>query len=322
MEEEKIIFCKSGGCTAKLGAGVLEHILEKLPKGEKDPNLLVGYDSKDDASVYRLTDDLAMVQTLDFFPPVVEDPYTFGKIAAANALSDIYAMGGEVRTALNIVCFPEQMDLNVLGEIMRGGAEKVQEAGGSLSGGHSIADDSVKYGLSVTGTVHPDRIWQNNTGRVGDLLILTKPLGTGILCAAHRVGEENPGGFQKAVESMGNPHAVIPVEDVEKISIAKTGSAFEHLSCFPDRINTEFIQILDQHTIKMRVWERGSGETLSCGTGACAAAVAAMVSGCVSEGETAVELRGGRLFVTWDRTKNKVLLTGPAETVFEGTLAE
>ena len=114
----------------------------------------------------------------------------------------IYAMGGEVRTALNIVCFPEQMDLNVLGEIMRGGAEKVQEAGGSLSGGHSIADDSVKYGLSVTGTVHPDRIWQNNTGRVGDLLILTKPLGTGILCAAHRVGEENPGGFQKAVESM------------------------------------------------------------------------------------------------------------------------
>ena len=119
MEEEKIIFCKSGGCTAKLGAGVLEHILEKLPKGEKDPNLLVGYDSKDDASVYRLTDDLAMVQTLDFFPPVVEDPYTFGKIAAANALSDIYAMGGEVRTALNIVCFPEQMDLNVLGEIMR-----------------------------------------------------------------------------------------------------------------------------------------------------------------------------------------------------------
>ena len=122
--------------------------------------------------------------------------------------------------------------------------------------------------------------------------------------------------------SMGNPHAVIPVEDVEKISIAKTGSAFEQLSCFPDRINTEFIQTLDQHTIKMRVWERGSGETLSCGTGACAAAVAAMLSGCVSEGETAVELRGGRLFVTWDRTKNKVLLTGPAETVFEGTLAE
>lgn len=121
--------------------------------------------------------------------------------------------------------------------------------------------------------------------------------------------------------SMGNPHAVIPVEDVEKISIAKTGSAFEHLSCFPDRINTEFIQTLDQHTIKMRVWERGSGETLSCGTGACGSRRGDAFRLCF-EGETAVELRGGRLFVTWDRTKNKVLLTGPAETVFEGTLAE
>lgn len=122
--------------------------------------------------------------------------------------------------------------------------------------------------------------------------------------------------------SMGNPHAVVRVENVEKVLLSETGSAFEHLSCFPNRINTEFIQILDQHTIKMRVWERGSGETLSCGTGACAAAVAALLSGYVSEGETAVELRGGTLFVTWDRTKNKVFLTGPAETVFEGTLAE
>lgn len=122
--------------------------------------------------------------------------------------------------------------------------------------------------------------------------------------------------------SMGNPHAVVRVENVEKVLLPETGSAFEHLSCFPNRINTEFIQILDQHTIKMRVWERGSGETLSCGTGACAAAVAALLSGYVSEGETAVELRGGTLFVTWDRTKNKVFLTGPAETVFEGTLAE
>ena len=202
MEEEKIIFCKSGGCTAKLGAGVLEHILEKLPKGEKDPNLLVGYDSKDDASVYRLTDDLAMVQTLDFFPPVVEDPYTFGKIAAANALSDIYAMGGEVRTALNIVCFPEQMDLNVLGEIMRGGAEKVQEAGGSLSGGHSIADDSVKYGLSVTGIIHPDRVFANSDCKEGDALILTKPLGVGIVCTAARMKAAPQAAYDLAVQSM------------------------------------------------------------------------------------------------------------------------
>ena len=148
MGEEKL-FCKGGGCTAKLGAGILSRILERIPRGAEDPDLLIGYDSHDDAAVYRLTDDLAFVQTLDFFPPLVEDPYTFGQIAATNALSDIYAMGGEVKTALNIVCFPETMDLNILGEIMRGGAEKVIEAGGVLAGGHSIADDSVKYGLSV-----------------------------------------------------------------------------------------------------------------------------------------------------------------------------
>ena len=124
-KEDKIVFCTGGGCTAKLGAGVLSHILEKLPRGEKDPDLLVGYDSRDDAAVYRITDDIALVQTVDFFPPMVDDPYTFGQIAAANALSDVYAMGGEVKTALNLVCFPESMDLNVLGEILRGGAEKV-----------------------------------------------------------------------------------------------------------------------------------------------------------------------------------------------------
>ena len=129
MSEKEIIFCKSGGCTAKLGAGVLEHILERLPKGKKDENLLVGYDSKDDAAVYRLNEHQAVVQTLDFFPPMVEDPYIFGKIAATNALSDIYAMGGEVKTALNIVCFPESMDLNILGKILQGGAEKSTGSG-------------------------------------------------------------------------------------------------------------------------------------------------------------------------------------------------
>ena len=124
-EQGPIVFCTGGGCTAKLGAGVLSRILEKLPRGEKDPDLLVGYDSRDDAAVYRITEDIALVQTVDFFPPMVDDPYTFGQIAAANALSDVYAMGGEVKTALNLVCFPESMDLNVLVEILRGGAEKV-----------------------------------------------------------------------------------------------------------------------------------------------------------------------------------------------------
>ena len=170
---QEIVFCKGGGCTAKLGPDLLSHVLAKLPKGEKDSNLLVGYDSSDDAAVYRISDDTAIVQTLDFFPPMVDDPYTFGQIAAANALSDIYAMGGTVKSALNIVCFPEKMDLNILGKIMQGGADKVIEAGGTLAGGHSIADSDVKYGLSVMGTVHPKHIYSNNTGQPSDVLILT-----------------------------------------------------------------------------------------------------------------------------------------------------
>lgn len=201
-KEDKIVFCTGGGCTAKLGAGVLSHILEKLPWGEKDPDLLVGYDSRDDAAVYRITDDIALVQTVDFFPPMVDDPYTFGQIAAANALSDVYAMGGEVKTALNLVCFPESMDLNILGEILRGGAEKVAEAGGILAGGHSIADTGVKYGLSVTGLVDPRRLTANDTGKPGDKLILTKALGVGLICTANRVDEAAPGAMDAAVASM------------------------------------------------------------------------------------------------------------------------
>lgn len=200
--EKEIVFCKGGGCTAKLGAGVLNRVLEKLPKGSRDENLLIGYDSRDDAAVYKISDDAAFVQTLDFFPPMVEDPYVFGQIAAANALSDIYAMGGEVKTALNIVCFPETMDLNILGKIMQGGSEKVIEAGGTLAGGHSIQDTDVKYGLSVTGLVHPDKIYSNNGGHPGDVLILTKKLGVGIICTANRVGEAAEEEMGEAVASM------------------------------------------------------------------------------------------------------------------------
>lgn len=148
-DKEEIVFCKGGGCTAKLGPGILARVLEKIPK-TRDENLMIGYDSSDDAAVYKLTDDLAVVQTLDFFPPMVDDPYTFGQIAAANALSDIYAMGGDVKTALNIVCFPENWDLNILGQIMLGGGEKVKEAGGVLAGGHSIADTDVKIAFSIS----------------------------------------------------------------------------------------------------------------------------------------------------------------------------
>lgn len=198
---EPLKFCRGGGCTAKLGPAALSRVLAGLPR-PTDPKLLIGAQSSDDAAVYQLTDDIAVVQTLDFFPLMLDDPYLFGQVAATNALSDIYAMGGEVKTALNIVCFPEEMDLNILGEILRGGSEKVVEAGGSLAGGHSIADQEVKYGLSVTGVVHPQRILANNTGRVGDRLILTKPLGVGLLCTAARLGQEDAKAFAGAVKSM------------------------------------------------------------------------------------------------------------------------
>ena len=198
---KEILFCKGGGCTAKLGPGALERVLSLLPK-KRDENLLIGFDSSDDAAVYRLTDELAIVQTLDFFPPMVEDPYLFGQIAAANALSDVYAMGGQVKTALNIVCFPEKMDLNILGRILQGGNEKVMEAGGVLAGGHSIADDGVKYGLSVTGVVHPDRIWPNDRCQPGDRLLLTKPLGVGLVCTAARLGAASPAALDLAATSM------------------------------------------------------------------------------------------------------------------------
>lgn len=199
--KDEIVFCRGGGCTAKLGPGMLGKVLEQIPR-MKDPNLLIGYDSSDDGAVYKLREDLAMVQTLDFFPPMVEDPYVFGQIAAANALSDIYAMGGDVKTALNIVCFPENWDLNILGKIMLGGSEKVKEAGGILAGGHSIADQEVKYGLSVLGTIHPDKVFANNQCREGDRLILTKPLGTGIICTANRIGEASEEALDQAVRSM------------------------------------------------------------------------------------------------------------------------
>ena len=200
---EEIVFCTGGGCTAKLGPAALARVLEKLEKPKvRDENLIIGYDSSDDAAVYRISDDTAIVQTLDFFPPMVEDPYLFGQIAAANALSDVYAMGGDVKTALNIVCFPEQMDLNLLGKILQGGNEKVQEAGGTLAGGHSIQDTGVKYGLSVMGTVHPDRIFANNGCQEGDVLLLTKPLGVGIICTAGRIGEASDEAMEGAVQSM------------------------------------------------------------------------------------------------------------------------
>jgi len=153
-----------------------------------DANLLVGADTADDAAVYKLTDELALINTLDFFTPMLDDPYAFGQVAAANALSDVYAMGGRPFLALNIVAFPRCLSLDILKAILQGGADKVREAGARLAGGHSIVDDSPKYGLSVSGLVHPNRIWTNAGARPGDVLVLTKPLGSGIVCTAIKGG--------------------------------------------------------------------------------------------------------------------------------------
>ena len=171
------------GCAAKVGPGTLAGVLGNLPKF-CDPDLLVGTDTSDDAAVYKISEDQALIQTLDFFTPVADDPYDFGQIAAANALSDVYAMGGTPKTALNIVAFPKDMDVEILGEILRGGADKVMEAGAVLAGGHTIQDDTPKYGLSVTGFVDPKKFWKNYGAQTGDKLILTKPLGAGIINTA------------------------------------------------------------------------------------------------------------------------------------------
>lgn len=167
-----------------------------------DENLIVGIETSDDAAVYKINDEMAMIQTLDFFTPVVDDPYTFGQIAAANSLSDIYAMGGKPTLALNIVCFPTCISMDILGEILRGGADKVIEAGAIVIGGHSVDDNEPKYGLSVTGFVHPDKIMKNYGCKLGDVLILTKPLGTGIINTAVKGEIASANAYDQAVKVM------------------------------------------------------------------------------------------------------------------------
>jgi selenide,water dikinase len=170
-----------------MGPAALAQVLQPLQgmfPADRFPELLVGLAGGDDAAVYRLGEDRALIQTVDFFPPIVDDPYDYGAIAAANAMSDVYAMGGEVCLALNICCFPEDLPAELLREILRGGAEKVAEAGGVLVGGHTVTDPMLKYGLAVTGFAHPERIWTKAGARPGDFLVLSKPLGTGLVTTA------------------------------------------------------------------------------------------------------------------------------------------
>ena len=188
MEDIKLTkLSKCAGCGAKVGAGVLSQLLEDI-RVHHDPNLIVGFDKSDDASVYKVSDELAVVQTVDFFPPIDDDPYTFGQIAATNALSDIYAMGAEPKLCLNIMAVPESMPREAVHALLRGGYDKVYEAGALITGGHSIHDDEPKYGLAVTGFAHPDKILTNAGARAGDVLFLTKPLGIGVATTAARAG--------------------------------------------------------------------------------------------------------------------------------------
>jgi selenide, water dikinase len=176
--------------------------MSKLPKLRHDENLLVGLDTSDDAAVYKVSDDVAIIQTLDFFTPVVDDPYLFGQIAAANALSDIYAMGGTAKVAMNIVAFPNCLPPSVLGDIMKGGADKVAESGALLIGGHSIQNDVPLYGLSVTGFVHPEKIQKNYGAKEGDILIITKQVGTGVVSTAAKVDMASKEAEEEAIKVM------------------------------------------------------------------------------------------------------------------------
>ncbi|HWY26522.1 MAG TPA: selenide, water dikinase SelD, partial [Candidatus Angelobacter sp.] len=174
---------KSAGCAAKLSPSILDRVLKRLPQ-QQDPNVLVGFETSDDAAVYRLSDELALVQTVDFFTPIVDDPSLFGQVAAANSLSDVYAMGGRPISALTIVAFPATSSPEILEQILRGGLTKMTEASCTVVGGHSIRDEELKFGYAVTGLIDPRRIWKNVGARPGDVLLFTKPIGTGMISTA------------------------------------------------------------------------------------------------------------------------------------------
>jgi selenide,water dikinase len=192
---------KAGGCASKLSPSLLERVLKTVPR-YPDDNVLVGFDTADDAGVYRLTDDLALVQTIDFFTPIVDDPFTFGAIAATNAISDIYAMGGRPICGVSVVTYPPKGELDALAAIMRGGAEKMREAGCAVLGGHSVSDEEPKFGYAVSGLIHPDRILKNTGARAGDALVFSKRIGTGVVSTALKRGIADPAHVAASIESM------------------------------------------------------------------------------------------------------------------------
>ena len=239
-----------------MSPAVLDRILSKLPP-QDDPRLIVGYENKDDAGVYLLQDGLALVQTVDFFTPIVDDPYQYGQIAAANSLSDVYAMGGRPLTALSIVCYPETGDLDVLERILRGGLDKMIEAGCTIAGGHTVRDAEIKFGYAVTGTVDPRTVWTNAGARAGDVLLLTKALGTGVITTALRAGKAKPAWVEAAVAAMsrlnqdaaaalgGLPAAVHAATDVTGFGLVGHAWEMATASSVSLRLESSGIGLLD-----------------------------------------------------------------------------
>jgi selenide, water dikinase len=211
---------KAGGCASKLSPAALDVVLGKLPR-QQDANVLVGFDHADDAGVYQLTPDTALVQTVDFFTPIVDDPYTFGQIAATNALSDVYAMGGRPVTSLAMVCFPEKSDLAILERILAGGLAKMIEAGCTVVGGHSIRDEETKFGYSVTGLIDPRKVFTNAGAKAGDRLLFTKRLGTGVISTAIKKDAARPSWIAGAVVSM----TTLNKTAAEVITTARVGTS-------------------------------------------------------------------------------------------------
>lgn len=241
------------GCAAKLGPGQLTEVLQRIPKSQ-NPNLLVGLESRDDAGVFRISDNLSLVQTVDFFTPIVDDPYSFGQIAAANALSDVYAMGGIPVTVLNIACFnPEAAPAEVWAEVLRGAADKTAEAGATILGGHSINDKEPKFGMAVTGTVDPNQMFANTEAKPGDYIYLTKPLGTGIVTTAAKFDDCPAETLTEATVSMstlnnkaaelGHRHGVRCATDITGFGLAGhlynvARSSEVSIEIFADRLQT------------------------------------------------------------------------------------
>ena len=245
---------KTSGCAAKLPPEKLHRVIDNLPLMTSE-RLLEGFESADDALVYRVTDDIVCVQTVDFFPPMVDDPFIFGQVAAANALSDIYAMGGEPAVAMNLMCFPSCLDLSVMDRILRGGIDKAKEAGAVIAGGHTIEDPTPKYGLCVTAFMDKKDVWSNKGAKPGDAVVLTKALGVGIINTAAKGGEAPQSSIDAAVDSMtrlnkaardiARKHIVHAATDVTGFSLSGHSQECAAASGVTIEINTSRLPILE-----------------------------------------------------------------------------